>query len=148
MATVKILVGSVYGNAQQLAEDCAGQLERAGHAARLLAAGQIEEVAGAETEALLVVTSTTGQGEIPDNLLPLYCQLQERLPLLPAVRYGVIALGDSSYDDFAEAGRMMDNLLAELQARRLQPTLFIDACETMDPEAAAATWLDGWAARL
>ncbi len=148
MAIIKVVYGSVRGNAQQLAEDAVGQLNRAGHQAELLRNPDLAQLTADSQEALLVITSTTGQGDIPPNLLPLYEQLNDQFPQLNAKPYGVVALGDSSYDDFAEAGRSMDFLLKELKAKRLLQTLFIDACETMEPEAEVAQWLDQWQAQL
>lgn len=144
MANIRILVGTVYGNALNVAESCADRLRSEGHAVSIARQSQIEDVMDAEVDAFLVVTSTTGQGEIPDTLLMLYCQLKDRLPILPVKHYGVIALGDSSYDNFAEAGCLMDALFQELELTRLEEILFIDACETMAPEEEALPWLAKW----
>ncbi|MCD8513105.1 MAG: flavodoxin domain-containing protein [Nitrincola sp.] len=89
-------------------------------------------------------TSTTGQGEIPDNIYPLVNELRDTFPLMPERHYGVIALGDSSYETFADAGKQVDELLQELQAKRLGEVLFIDACETADPEGTAVEWMRDW----
>lgn len=148
MAIIKVVFGSVNGNAQQLAEDAVEQLKAAGHQAELLRHPEVAQLAGDCSEVLLVITSTTGQGDIPPNLLPLYEQLNDQFPLMPEKPYGVVALGDSSYEDFAEAGRSFDFLLKDLKARRVIPTLFIDACETLDPEEEVAQWLDQWQALL
>ncbi|MBY4676667.1 flavodoxin [Marinobacterium arenosum] len=144
MANIKVVVGSVYGNAQQIAEDGALQLQQMGHQVGVLSNPQLEQLVDDELDVILVITSTTGQGELPDNLLPLYTQLQDRFPLIPEARFGVIALGDSGYPDFAEAGRLMADLLRDLQARPVGETLFIDACETPDADEAAADWLASW----
>jgi len=77
--------------------------------------------------------------------LPLYCELRDKLPPMPEVRYGVIALGDSSYETFAEGGKQMEELMFEVQAKRVQQTLIIDSCETMDPEGEAEGWLQQFA---
>ncbi len=148
MANIKLLVGTVYGNALELAEICADQLRSEGHLVSIARQSQIEDVMDAEVDVFLIVTSTTGQGEIPDTLLMLYCQLKDRLPILPAKYYGVIALGDSSYDNFAEAGCLMDGLFQELKLTRLDEILFIDACETMAPEEEALPWVVKWESLL
>lgn len=141
MANIKILVGTTYGATQEVAEDCAAQLNALGHSAQVLRQPEYDQVVSDDTEVLLVCSATIGQGEIPDSLLPLYLELRDRFPLMPQVGFGVIARGDSSYDDFAEGGRQVADLLRELQMRELLPPLFLDACETLDPEAEVDTWI-------
>lgn len=144
MANIKILVGTVYGNALDVGQMCEAQLRDCGHEVVLLRQPDISDVLVDDLELLLVCTSTTGQGEIPDSLLKLYCQLQDRLPQLPQVRYGLIALGDSGYDTFAEAGKLMAALLDEMQLQRVGEPLVIDACECMDPLEEAEPWIIRW----
>lgn len=148
MANIKVLVGSTYGNAKQVAEDCAEQLTGLGHNTVVLEEPELDEVVADETEVLLVCTATIGLGEIPNNLMPLYAKMKDNMPMMPEKRFGVIALGDSGYQNFANAGKMMDSLLEELQAKRVGEPLMIDACETPDPEEAASEWISGWAAQL
>lgn len=148
MANIKVLVGSVYGNALDVAEMCVEKMSEKGHSVELYRQADIDDVFNNDTDTVLVCTSTTGQGEIPDSLLKLYCQLQDRFPLMPEVRYGLIALGDSSYETFAEAGRLMDSLLQELQLKRVGELLVIDACETMAPCEEAEPWIHQWCDQL
>lgn len=144
MAHIKILVGTVYGNALDVAECCKETLQLKGHEVSIVRQAEIEDVLNTGNKRFLVCTSTTGQGEIPDTLMHLYCQLKDRLPLMPDKEYGVIALGDSSYDAFAEAGCLMDSLFQTLKMKRLGEILFIDACETMAPCEDATHWLQDW----
>lgn len=79
------------------------------HAAR----ATLQDLEGFAPDALLAVTSTTGMGELPDNLMPLYCSIRDTLPAawrgLPGA---VIALGDSSYGDtYCGGGEQMRELL-------------------------------------
>jgi len=148
MAKIKILVGTVYGNALEVAEMCQQKLSEQGHEVELFRQPDIEDIPVGLTDTLLVCTSTTGQGEIPDSLLKLYCQLKDRSPLMPDTRYGIITLGDSSYDTFAEAGMLMEALLQELQLKRVGSPLVIDACETMAPCEEAEPWVVSWSELL
>ncbi|SIS79829.1 flavodoxin [Neptunomonas antarctica] len=141
MAKVKFLVGSTYGNAEQVADDAADQLANLGHQTQVYNRPTIDDVIAKDTEVLIICSATIGEGEIPDNLLPLYSQLRDQFPILAHVRYGVIALGDSSYDNFYDAGRQMDELMQELRAEAVQDMLVIDACETPDPEEAVSEWI-------
>lgn len=144
MAVIKVVVGSVYGNALDVAEMCSQKLTELQHSVELLRKPEIAQVVIPETEVILICTSTTGQGEIPHNLLSFYDQLQDQLPQMSTVKYGVIALGDSSYDTFAEAGYLMDSLMQQLQAQKVGDNLVIDACETMAPLEEAEPWLLEW----
>lgn len=140
MASIKLLVGTTYGNAQQAAEDAAELLKEQGHTAEVFSRPTLEDIA--DPDVLLVCTATIGVGDIPDCLVPLYNQLSNEPPKLDGVRFGVIALGDSSYDTFASAGEQMREVLLDLGCAELQPMLVVDAIETPDPEDAVAEWID------
>jgi len=141
MAKIKILVGTTYGTSQEVAEDCAAQLTALGHEAGVLRQPSFDQVVSDEPQVLLVCSATIGQGEVPESLLPLYLELRDRFPLMPNAGFALIARGDSSYENFAEGGRQVADLLRELQLRELVPPLFLDACETMDPEAEVDAWV-------
>lgn len=142
MAKIALIVGSVYGGAQYVAEQAAALLSESGHQAMLFDEPKLADVMAAEANAWLVITSTTGQGDVPDNLLPFYVELKNRFPLLSGKPFAVIALGDSSYDTFCGAGEQIRELLIEIQGSELAPMLQIDACETLEPESVALPWLE------
>ncbi|MBE02604.1 MAG: flavodoxin, partial [Euryarchaeota archaeon] len=113
MTRLRILVGSVYGGALLTARAIKTDLEADGHQVTVLEAPKLDDLLDND-DALLVCTSTTGQGEIPPNLLPFYLDLRERLPSLAGRTFGVIVLGDSSYGDtFCGAGNLMEEALLE-----------------------------------
>lgn len=76
-----------------------------------------------------MVTSTTGQGDLPDSIVPLFQGIKDTLGFQPNLRYGVIALGDSSYVNFCNGGKQFDALLQEQSAQRVGEMLLIDASE-------------------
>lgn len=148
MAAIQILVGSVYGGALLTARAIRETLESEGHRITVLENPVLDEMTG-NTDALLVCTSTTGQGEVPPNLLPFYLSLREQLPQQPGRPFGVIVLGDSSYGDtFCGAGDLLEEALYETAARKVGDTLRIDALETMEPEQQAVPWVREWLTRL
>ncbi|MGM0768638.1 MAG: flavodoxin [Pseudomonadota bacterium] len=148
MAAIRILVGSVYGGALLTARAIRETLENDGHTVTVLENPVLDDITG-NSDALLVCTSTTGQGEVPPNLLPFYLSLRDQLPQQPGRPFGVIVLGDSSYGDtFCGAGELLEEALYETSARKVGDTLRIDALETLDPEQEALPWVREWIAAL
>ncbi|MBK5535727.1 flavodoxin [Pseudomonas sp. TH08] len=140
---VAILSGSVYGTAEEVARHAQNLLKAAGFETFYNARASLADIQAFAPEAFLAVTSTTGMGELPDNLQPLYSAIRDQLPAawrgLPGA---VIALGDASYGDtFCGGGEQMRELFAELGVREVQDMLRIDASESVTPETDAEPWL-------
>ncbi len=147
MAEVSIFYGSVFGAAERLAERAEEALKAGGHKAKIVDDPSVDDVLNAK--ALLFISSTTGQGDIPDNLVPLIISLESQFPMLTGKPYGVIAMGDSSYGDtFCGAGRKIDALLGELQASPVVDRLDVDAIVDYDAEVPALPWLEHFGAAL
>lgn len=146
MATVDIIIGTVYGSAVLVAETLEEELIKAGHSVSL---HENAELAGLDhSHFWLFVTSTTGQGELPPDLVPFYQELRETCPPIPDVRYALVALGDSSYEHFCGAGELLNEQLQELQAQAVTEHLKVDASETLEPEVPALQWLKGWMEKI
>ena len=148
MASVLFLVGSTYGNVQQAGEDAADLLVKSGHSATVNDSPEADDLILSDADIVVVCTATIGEGDIPDNLLPLYEDVFDQKPELDHIKYGLIALGDSSYEEFAGAGYLFKNLLHSLGAKPVLPMLVIDAIETPDPEEAVADWVASLEASL
>lgn len=144
MKKVNLVFGTVYGSAQFTAETLEKALIQLGYQARLWQPDEIADFIPPQDELLVVVTSTTGQGDLPDNIQPWFYHLKNTAPYLPALKFSVIALGDSSYETFCGAGKSVNELLIELGAKPIVECLEIDACETMEPEVEAIKWLERW----
>ncbi|NIF26101.1 flavodoxin [Pantoea sp. Tr-811] len=147
---VAIISGSVYGTAEEVARHAESLLKAAGFQAWHAGRATQQDIEGFAPQALLAVTSTTGMGELPDNLMPLYSTLRDTLPAawrgLPGA---VIALGDTSYGEtYCGGGEQMRELFAELGVREVLPMLQLDASETVTPEADAEPWLAEFAQAL
>ena len=144
MANILIITGSVYGGAQFVAEQVEQQLATQ-HQVTVTSTPSLTDLSQSSYDTFLLISSTTGQGDLPDNLVSFYMDARDQMPLIPGKKYGVIALGDRSYGEtFCAAGRMMDELFAELQGSKLGERLEIDACETLQPEDEALPWLEQW----
>ncbi|VVM66139.1 flavodoxin [Pseudomonas viridiflava] len=140
---IAIVCGSVYGSAEEVARHVGGLLRAAGHETLLNPRITLPELLAFEPQALLAVTSTTGMGELPDNIVPIYSQLRDQLPAaLRGLPGGVIGLGDASYGDtFCAGGEQLRELFAELGVSEVQAMLQLDASESVTPESDAEPWL-------
>ncbi len=98
--------------------------------------------------ALLVCCSSTGMGDLPQNIAPFYQVLTTQFPAVAGMAYGVISLGDSSYPNFAQAGKTLDEALADIGAARLGEMLILDATQTQNHAEEAKEWLTEWASLL
>ena len=142
MASISIFVGTVYGNALNLAEQAQAALA-VSNQVNLFESATIEDLHN--TEVALFITSTTGEGDIPDNIEPLIMQMRSQLPSLIGKKVGVISLGDSSYGEtYCGAGKQVDALLQSLNATQLQPRLDVDASEHVEPWELVEAWLNKW----
>lgn len=147
MAQVVILVGSLYGNALEAARACADVLRSKGHAVRISEAPTLAEFQDPNVIPL-ICTSTTGMGDLPDAMMPLYCQLLDDSPALYGRSYGLIGLGDSSYDVFNGGSKRLKAVLDSLGAQCLGEPLFIDGRVDYEPEKPATKWIKSWAKLL
>ncbi|MTH45332.1 flavodoxin [Intestinirhabdus alba] len=144
MAEIGIFVGTLYGNALLVAEEAAAILTAQGHQATVYEDPRLADWQRYLDKVALVVTSTTGQGDLPPGIAPLFGEIRERLGFQPDLRYGVIALGDSTYANFCNGGLRFDALLQEQGARRVGEVLLIDASEHPEPESESSPWVERW----
>ena len=134
-----VLYGSQTGHGRRVAEQLGHDAERAGLAVRVQSTLDYDLRELAAERVLFIVMSTHGDGDPPDDARAFAEFLYgRRAPRLEKLAYSVLALGDSSYPRYCEAGRLVDARLAALGARRLSGRVDCD----VDYEAAAGTWLN------
>lgn len=139
---IAILSGSVYGTAEEVARHAERLLSNAGFQAWHNPRASLADIQAFAPEAFLAVTSTTGMGELPDNLQPLYYAIRDSLPAWSGLPGAVLALGDSSYGDtFCGGGELVRELYAELGIREVVAMLRLDSSESVTPESDAEPWL-------
>jgi MioC protein len=140
-----ILVGTMTGTAELVAEEVRDALEPEGHAIAIKPMDGLDATVLEPGRTYLVCTSTYGQGDVPDNAMQLFEDLEARRPDLSGLRYGVISLGDRTYGDtFCHGGKRFDELLAALNAERIGERLDHDASSGSVPEEAGLDWARGW----
>ena len=144
--SLTILVGTMTGTAEMVAQEVQTVLEAAGHAVTIRMMDDLDAGVFQLGATFLVCTSTYGQGDVPDNAQEFFASLERERPELSGVSYGLIALGDTTYKDtFCEGGIRFDKLLTELGARRVGEMLQHDASSGTLPEEIAAQWIVPWA---
>lgn len=137
---LRILYGTQTGNAEGVANDAAAAAKLQGFDVKVSGLDEIELDEFAGCKYVLIVTSTYGEGEMPDNAELFWDALSATTaPRLEGVSYGVLALGDTSYDEFCQAGKLFDIRLEQLGATRVVTRTDCD----VEYEAHAAEWIQG-----
>lgn len=144
MSHLNIFVGTMYGGALDVAEQVKPLFEEAGYQVEIREQPTLEVLTEHVSDLALFCVSTTGNGDFPGDFVPFVRDLQAQSPSLVALRYGLVALGDSSYETFCGAGRSLDELLEGLGATRLGERLEVDAMETFMADDDAVPWAEQW----
>ena len=146
MADITLISGSTLGSAEYVAEHLADKLEEAGFSTETLHGPTLDELS---LQGLwLIVSSTHGAGELPDNLQPLYEALEQQRPDLSGLRFGAVGIGNREYDLFCGAIKQFEQLIVSLGAKRIGERLEIDVLEHEIPEDPAEVWLENWRSQL
>ena len=142
---VLVLSASQTGNARGVAESLHAKLKNAGVEAVLSSAGDFKSKTLPDEDIVLLVTSTQGEGEPPEEALPLYkFVFGKKAPDLGKLTFAVLGLGDSSYPNFCQAGKDFDAKFAELGARRLNDLSICD----LEFQSAADAWIEAVAPQV
>ncbi len=135
---VTVLYGSQSGNAHSIAEQLAERARVMGLPIRVNAMGEYKRAQLKKEEMLLVIVSTHGEGEPPDDAKALYDFIfGKRAPRLDGVEFAVLALGDSTYEHFCKIGRDFNERLSSLGAARISDIVECD----VDFDVDAGKWI-------
>lgn len=136
---IHIITGSTLGGAEYVGDHLSDLLIENGFETRIHNQPDLAEIENKGT--WLVITSTHGAGDYPDNIQPFIAALQNTPPKMTEVKFAVIAIGDSSYDTFCAAGQHAYDLLEDIGATAITDCLKIDVLNHTVPEDAAEEWL-------
>jgi len=136
---ITIIYGTQTGNAEAVAYDAADAATAQGLAPIVMDMDDVELSELANVERLLVITSTYGEGEMPDNAAALWEEISnDDAPTFENTFFSVLGLGDTGYDDFCECAIQWDERLAELGASRIADRVDCD----VDYDEPAAEWTE------
>ncbi|WP_433940295.1 assimilatory sulfite reductase (NADPH) flavoprotein subunit [Paenibacillus lautus] len=136
---VTVLYGSQTGNGHGLSKKLSKKLEEVGLQVTMSSMSDFKPNNLKKLQNLLIIVSTHGEGEPPDNAIPFYEFLHsKRAPQVENLQYSVLALGDTSYEFFCQTGKDFDKRLEELGGKRLTPRVDCD----VDFDESAAEWMN------
>jgi len=148
MSSFQIIVGSMLGGTEYVAEACEEQLNTLNHQVHLHLkpnfSSILEKTLEQKTSNIstwLICTSTHGAGDFPDNIQTFVEDLKNCDQDLSSVNFMIIAIGDSSYDTFCKAGKEINKLLISKSCIELLPIKTMDMSQEIDPEDLAQLWL-------
>jgi sulfite reductase (NADPH) flavoprotein alpha-component len=137
---VNVFFGSQSGNAESIAKRLVKEAKKQGYEATIAALEKASPAALAQEKCALIVTSTWGEGDPPDNAVKFWEQLKSENDLkLSSLNYSVLALGDTNYQHFCGFGKTLDSRLEALGAKRIFERIDCN----VDFEAGAARWQTG-----
>jgi sulfite reductase (NADPH) flavoprotein alpha-component len=143
--SVLLLYGTVTGTAESLAHKLAAALRAAGVTVRVRDMAHCQPEVLNQAECVLMVVSTYGDGEPPEDAAPFWKAVVHDNSLdLRGVKYSVLALGNTTFDHFCKCGRDFDAALERHGARRIYPRVDCD----VDYDLPAKHWLGGVLAHL
>ena len=121
-----IFFGSQTGNAEELAGNTAKLAKKAGLSPKVIDMDGFNPAEFANFKRVLIITSTWGEGDMPDNAEDLWIATNELNPSLSGVSYSVCAIGDTSYAEFCKAGVDWDQKFSALGATRIHDIQLCD----------------------
>ncbi|AVI65787.1 FMN-binding protein MioC [Shewanella sp. NKUCC05_KAH] len=142
MAKIEVIVGTTLGSAEYVADEMMAQLTEQGHQVQVHLTPTLCEI---DTHALwIIVSSTHGAGDLPDNIQPFFNEITEQKPDLSQVNFALCAIGDSSYDTFCQGPEKLISAIQDCDAKAFVDKIQIDVQLDPVPEDPALAWLAQW----
>ncbi|MGW7677762.1 FMN-binding protein MioC [Shewanella sp. S23-S33] len=142
MAKIEVIVGTTLGSAEYVADEMMAQLTEQGHQVQVHLTPTLCEI---DTHAQwIIVSSTHGAGDLPDNIQPFFNEITEQKPDLSQVNFALCAIGDSSYDTFCQGPEKLISAIQDCDAKAFVDKIQIDVQLDPVPEDPALAWLAQW----
>ncbi|AUD58475.1 FMN-binding protein MioC [Shewanella sp. Pdp11] len=142
MAKIEVIVGTTLGSAEYVADEMMAQLTDQGHQVQVHLTPTLCEI---DTHALwIIVSSTHGAGDLPDNIQPFFNEITAQKPDLSQVNFALCAIGDSSYDTFCQGPEKLISAIQDCDAKAFVDKIQIDVQLDPVPEDPALAWLAQW----
>jgi MioC protein len=156
MSSIQIIVGSMLGGTEYVAEACEETLTKLDHHVDIHLKPDLQNILNntfptnneqnnsdnlAKNPIWIVCTSTHGAGDYPDNIKQFVSDLSNCDQDLSTVSFLTIGIGDSSYDTFCKAALDISNLLISIGCKEITSIKTFDMSEDIDPEDLAQQWI-------
>lgn len=141
MSSYQIIVGSMLGGSEYVAEACEETLKTLDHEVVVHLTPTLSDIK-TKNQHWLICTSTHGAGDYPDNIQQFVIDLTNTNQDLSTVNFIIIGIGDSNYDTFCFAAKNIEKLLLSKGCNKLTDILTIDMSTNVDPEDLSQQWLD------
>ncbi|WP_024927437.1 MULTISPECIES: flavodoxin domain-containing protein [unclassified Mesorhizobium] len=145
---IKVLFGTESGNSEMAADDIAALLSSSGAAAEVVPMEDADVQKLTSDGFVIIITSTYGDGELPETTQPFYNSLYNLRPDLSNLRFAAFGLGDSSYETYGNGIDLVAGLLVELGAKQIGKTGRYDAAKAQELSVVAAEWTNSVASEL
>ena len=156
MRSIQIIVGSMLGGSEYVAEACEETLEKLGHNVDVHLKPDFQNIINntftnnneqkndsnnVKNPVWIICTSTHGAGDYPDNIKQFVSDLTDCDQDLSTISFLTIGIGDSNYDTFCKAAKDLSNIMISVGCSELIPFKALDMSEDIDPEEHAQQWI-------
>ena len=142
MSSITILYGTESGNSEMTADDISEALENSGIENEVIGMAEYNVADLADAGMVILITSTYGEGDLPETTAPFYDSLCELKPNLASLRFAAFGLGDSTYKTFNKAISTLTKAVVELGATQVGDTGLHDAASGKLPTDTAVAWAE------
>jgi len=140
MSSFQIIVGSMLGGTEYVAEACQETLEDLKHQTIIHLSPEFDQIP-IKNQTWLICTSTHGAGEYPDNIQSFVKMLTDSNTDLSDTKFMIIGIGDSSYDTFCHAAKNLNKILISKGCKKIINLKTIDMQLDIDPEIESQNWI-------
>ena len=145
---ITVLFGTESGNSEMAADDIAQFLGENGEEAKVVPMEECDVDKLSASGLVVVITSTYGEGELPETTQPFYDALHASKPNLATLKFGAFGLGDSTYETYGNGIDLVASLLSELGAHQIGETGRHDAAKGVSLSQSALNWADQFLASI